>query len=201
MQRSWTKNLQRRFLISEQMQTQMMIAKRVKEPCDVFLNHRCMDTKKTVATLLYDHLLQHGFNPFLDNKNMKPGDKLFDKINSAVFECKIGVAVFSPRYCESYFCLHELALLMGCRKKIIPIFCDVKPSQLKVVNNGKWSVEDFRRFRWAIEEAKSTVGLTFNSSKGNLSEIVTSASEIIISSMVELENEEQMQKHNSPISL
>ncbi|KAE9590648.1 putative TIR domain-containing protein [Lupinus albus] len=97
---------------------------------------------------------------------MKPGDKLFDKINSAVFECKIGVAVFSPRYCESYFCLHELALLMGCRKKIIPIFCDVKPSQLKVVNNGKWSVEDFRRFRWAIEEAKSTVGLTFNSSKG-----------------------------------
>ncbi|OIV92422.1 hypothetical protein TanjilG_23022 [Lupinus angustifolius] len=200
MQRSLAKNLQQRFL-SEKMQTQMMMAKRMKEPCDIFLNHRCMDTKKTVATLLYDHLFQHGFNPFLDNKNMKPGDKLFDKINSAVLECKIGVAVFSPRYCESYFCLHELALLMGCRKKIIPIFCDVKPSQLKVVNNGKWSEQEFRRFRWALEEAKSTVGLTFNSSKGNLSEIVTSASEIIIGSMVELENEEQMQKHNSPIAL
>ena len=75
--------------------------KRVMEPCDVFLNHRCRDTKKTVATLLYDHLRRNGFNPFLDNKNMKPGDKLFDKINGAVLECKIGVAVFSPRYCES----------------------------------------------------------------------------------------------------
>ncbi|KAE9585212.1 putative TIR domain-containing protein [Lupinus albus] len=158
MQRSLAMNLQR--------QTQMMMAKRFKEPCDVFLNHRCMDTKKTVATLLYDHLFRHGFNPFLDNKNMKPGDKLFDKINGAVMECKIGVAIFSPRYCESYFCLHELALLMGCRKKIIPIFCDVKPSQLRVLNNRKWSEEELRRFRWALEETKSTVGLTFNSSKG-----------------------------------
>ncbi|XLU68354.1 hypothetical protein S245_027407, partial [Arachis hypogaea] len=97
---------------------------------------------------------------------MKPGDKLFDKINRGVLECKIGVAVFSPRYCESYFCLHELALLMGCRKKVIPIFCDVKPSQLRVLNNGKWSHEDFRRFRWALDEAKHIVGLTYNSSKG-----------------------------------
>ncbi|OIW11523.1 hypothetical protein TanjilG_26889 [Lupinus angustifolius] len=193
--------MQRSLAMNFQRQTQKMMAKRLKEPCDVFLNHRCMDTKKTVATLLYDHLLRHGFNPFLDNKNMKPGDKLFDKINGAVFECKIGVAVFSPRYCESYFCLHELALLMGCRKKIIPIFCDVKPSQLRVFNNGKWSEEELRRFRWALEEAKSTVGLTFNSSKGNLSEIVTSASEIIIGSMVELENEEQMQNYNSPNAL
>ncbi|MED6169162.1 hypothetical protein PIB30_018880 [Stylosanthes scabra] len=170
--------------------------KRVTEPCDVFLNHRCRDTKKTVATLLYDHLRRNGFNPFLDNKNMKPGDKLFDKINRGVLECKIGVAVFSPRYCESYFCLHELALLMGCKKKVIPIFCDVKPSQLRVVNNAKWSDEDLRRFRWALDEAKYIVGLTYNSSKGNLSEIVNSASEIIIGSMIELENQEHMQMHH-----
>ncbi|XP_061367230.1 probable 2' cyclic ADP-D-ribose synthase BdTIR [Gastrolobium bilobum] len=199
MQRFLAMSFQRRFF-SHQRQTQMM-AKRVMNPCDVFLNHRCMDTKKTVATLLYDHLRTHGFNPFLDNKNMKPGDKLFDKINSAVLECKIGVAVFSPRYCESYFCLHELALLMGCKKKVIPIFCDIKPSQLRVVNNAKWSEEELRRFKWAIEEAKHIVGLTFSSSKGNLSEIVTSASDIIIGSMIELENEEQMQNQNLPIAL
>ncbi|RHN75152.1 putative TIR domain-containing protein [Medicago truncatula] len=81
-------------------------------------------------------------------------------------ESKIGVAVFSPRYCESYFCLHELALLTALKKKVIPIFCDVKPSQLRVVKNAKWSEEELRRFRWALDEAKNTVGLTFNSSKG-----------------------------------
>lgn len=143
-----------------------MMAKHMMEPCDVFLNHRSTDTKRTLATLLYDHLKRQGFNPFLDEKNMKPGDKLFEKINRGVLECKIGVAVFSPRYCESYFCLHELALLMACKKKVIPIFCDVKPSQLHVVNNANWSLEELRRFKWALEEAKYTVGLTFNSSKG-----------------------------------
>lgn len=142
------------------------MAKRVMEPCDVFLNHRSTDTKRTVTTLLYDHLRRNGFKPFLDEKNMKPGDKLFDKINGAVVECQIGVAVFSPRYCESYFCLHELALLMGCRKKVIPIFCDIKPSQLQVLNHAKWSQDDVRRFKFALEEAKHIVGLTFNSSKG-----------------------------------
>ncbi|ESW21604.1 hypothetical protein PHAVU_005G084100 [Phaseolus vulgaris] len=192
---------QRRFL--SQPKLEQVMARRVVEPCDVFLNHRSMDTKKTVATLMYDHLKRHGFNPFLDNKTMKPGDKLFDKINRAVMECKIGVAVLSPRYTESYFCLHELALLFGCNKKVIPIFCDVKPSQLRLVNNPKWSQDELRRFRWALEEVKYTVGLTFNSSKGNLSEIVNSASDIIIGSMVELKNEERMQRKrkNLPIPL
>jgi len=97
---------------------------------------------------------------------MKPGDKLFDKINRAILECKIGLAVMSPRYCDSYFCLHELALLMECKKKVIPIFVDIKPSQLRVINNKKWTLEDQRRFKLAIEEAKYTVGLTFNSLQG-----------------------------------
>ncbi|TKY66552.1 TMV resistance protein N [Spatholobus suberectus] len=132
---------------------------------------------------------------------MKPGDKLFDKINSAIVECKIGLAVISPRYCESYFCLHELALLMECKKKVIPIFCDVKPSQLRVINNRKWTLEDHRRFKLAIEEAKYTVGLTFNSSEGNFSGIVTSASDIIIESLIELEDEEKTTQHQYlPIS-
>lgn len=147
----------------------MKLAKRVVKPCDVFLNHRSTDTKKTVSTLLYDHLSRVGFNPFLDTKTMKPGDKLFEKINGAIVECKVGVAIFSPRYCESKFCLHELALLMECRKKVIPIFCDVKPSQLKVLNDGKLPGKELRRFRWALEEAKYTVGLNYNSSKGYIS--------------------------------
>lgn len=97
---------------------------------------------------------------------MKPGDKLFDKIDSAIRGCKVGVAVFSPRYCDSYFCLHELALMMESNKKVIPIFCDIKPSQLCVVDNGQCPSEKLQRFRLALEEAKNTVGLTFNSSKG-----------------------------------
>ncbi|KAL2327687.1 hypothetical protein Fmac_021114 [Flemingia macrophylla] len=199
MHRSLSMNIQSRFL-SHQMQT-LVATRVVTDPCDVFINHRCLDTKTTLAAPIYDHLHRHGFHPFLDSKTMKPGDKLFDKINTAIVECKVGLAVISPRYCESYFCLHELALLMECRKKVIPIFVDIKPSQLRVINNTKWSLEDQRRFKLAIEEAKYTVGLTFSSSKGDFSGIVTSASDIIIESLIVLEDEEvQMQHSYLPIS-
>ncbi|XP_027355276.1 TMV resistance protein N-like [Abrus precatorius] len=203
MHRSLSMNIQHRFF-SQHKQTRVnqVLAKRViLEPCDVFINHRSMDTKRTVATLLYDHLCRLGFHPFLDNKNMKPGDKLFDKINSAILQCKVGLAVISPRYCESYFCLHELALLMECKKKVIPIFCDIKPSQLRVIKNKKWTLENHQRFKFALDEAKNTVGLTFNSSEGNFSDIVTSASDIIIKSLIELEDEEQMQHPDLPAAL
>lgn len=95
--------------------------------CEVFINHRSIDTKRSIASLLYHNLMMSRIPSFLDDKNMKPGDKLFEHIDNAIMGCKIGVAVFSPRYCQSYFCLHELALMMELGKKVIPIFCDVKP--------------------------------------------------------------------------
>lgn len=138
----------------------------VQPACDVFINHRGIDTKRSIASLLYHQLLLSRIPSFLDNKNMKPGDKLFENIDNAIMGCKIGVAVFSPRYCDSYFCLHELALMMESRKKVIPIFCDVKPSQLRVPNNKIYTPAEIKRFRYAIEEAKHTVGLAFDTTKG-----------------------------------
>ncbi|KAG5561563.1 hypothetical protein RHGRI_004568 [Rhododendron griersonianum] len=79
----------------------------------------------------------------------------------------MGIAVLSPNYCDSYFCLHELyMMIIECRKKVIPIFVDVKPSELRVLDNGSCPATELFRFREAIEEAKNTVGLTFDSSNG-----------------------------------
>lgn len=137
-----------------------------KVACDVFINHRGIDTKRNVAGLLYDRLTGNGVKSFLDSMNMKPGDRLFDHIDRAILGCKVGVAVFSPRYCDSHFCLHELALLMENNKRVIPIFYDVKPSQLRVKDNGTCPRKELQRFSFALEEAKNTVGLTFDSLNG-----------------------------------
>ncbi|XP_040989058.1 TIR-only protein-like [Juglans microcarpa x Juglans regia] len=185
-----------------QYRSSVQLARRVIKPCDVFINHRGIDTKRTIATLLYDYLSRLNLRPFLDNKNMKPGDKLFEKIDTAIHGCKIGVALFSPNYCKSYFCLHELALFMESKKKVIPIFCDIKPSQLHVPRNGVCAEKELRRFSWALEEAKHTVGLTFDSFKGNFADVVTSTSEIVIKSLIELENDEQIimkRRRKSPL--
>lgn len=159
-------NFQRNFLSRLTATSKMANRVVTNKDCDVFINHRGIDTKRTIATLLYDHLSRLNLKPFLDNKNMKPGDKLFDNIDNAIRNCKVGVTVFSPNYCKSYFCLHELALIMESKKKVIPIFCDIKPSQLRVVNDGNVPAKDLQRFKLAVEEAQSTVGLTFDSLKG-----------------------------------
>ncbi|GLU20979.1 hypothetical protein SLE2022_371500 [Rubroshorea leprosula] len=167
--------------------------------CDVFINHRGIDTKRTISGLLYHHLVRLGLNPFLDSKNMKPGDRLFDKINDAVRHCKVGVAVFSPHYCESYFCLHELALMMETRKKVIPVFCDVKPSQLQVKDDRSCPVEELQRFRWALEEAKYTVGLTFNTLKGDFSEFLKMATEAVMNNLPEIEEENMRTEYDKHV--
>ncbi|GFS46383.1 Toll-Interleukin-Resistance (TIR) domain family protein [Actinidia rufa] len=159
------------------------------ERCDVFINHRRIDTNKNVAGLLYDHLARLNLRSFLDSKTMKPGDKLFEKIDTGLHSCKVGIAVFSPNYCQSYFCLHELSTLMEGKKKVIPIFVDVKPSELRVVDNGSFPAKDLVRFNLALEEAKNTVGLTFDSSNGDWLDLLTNASDAVMKNLLEIEAE------------
>ncbi|XP_068645010.1 probable 2' cyclic ADP-D-ribose synthase BdTIR [Aristolochia californica] len=159
-------------------------------PWDVFINHRGVDTKRTIASLLYDRLIQLNLRPFLDNRSMEAGDKLVQSIASAIRNSKVGVAIFSPRYRESYFCLQELALMVEAKKKVIPIFFDVEPSDLRVVGCAGCPPREMLRFRRALEEASYTVGLTFDSSSGNWSDLVRTASDIILKNLKEEENKE-----------
>uniref|UniRef100_A0A6N2N920 Uncharacterized protein n=1 Tax=Salix viminalis TaxID=40686 RepID=A0A6N2N920_SALVM len=85
-------------------------------------------------------------HPFLDSKNMKPGDKLFDNINGAIRKCK-------PRNFEQW-----------------------------TMENVQWR---YTEFNWALEEAK------------NWSDVVTSTSDNIIKTLIEMEGEKKMQRHKS----
>ncbi|XP_023001642.1 toll/interleukin-1 receptor-like protein, partial [Cucurbita maxima] len=164
--------------------TQFIISPIPYPRCDVFINYRGVDTRGSIAGLLYDHFARIGLRPFLDSANMKPGDKLFGEIEESIRSCKVGIAVFSPRYCRSYFCLHELALMVENKKKIIPIFVDVRPSELHVELNRNCPEKEMERFNWALGEAKYTVGLTFDSSNGDWSELLRKASTAVIDNLV-----------------
>ncbi|MCD9646843.1 hypothetical protein HAX54_037039 [Datura stramonium] len=126
---------------------------------------------------------------------MKPGAKLSDKIDPAIRNCKIGMAIFSPQYCDSYFCLHELSLMMESNKRIIPVFCDVKPSELAVKDmNVNFPNKDLEKFSLALEEAKYTVGLTFDTLKGDWSEFLVKASDAIMKNLYEVEREKYINR-------
>jgi hypothetical protein len=149
------------------LQIAMVGFKTISGPCEVFINHRGSDTKKNIAGLLYDHLSRLGIKPFMDSRNMKPGDKLSYEIKAAIGNCKVAVVLLSRNYCESRHCLSELTLLIESNKRVLPIFWDVKPSELRVnINGSQFSKEEISRFGRALEQVKDTAGLTFNSSKG-----------------------------------
>ncbi|XP_042475756.1 TIR-only protein-like [Macadamia integrifolia] len=156
-------------------------------PFDVFINHRGVDTKRNVAALLYDRFLHLKLNPFLDYRSMKPGDELKEVIETAIRNCKVGVAFISPNYCTSENCLHELALLMECKKKVIPIFYDINPSALVLVDNGSFPAKHLHRFRLALELAKGRVGISFDSSIGDWSILLKQISDRVMEVLIELD--------------
>ncbi|MCD7447372.1 hypothetical protein HAX54_028443 [Datura stramonium] len=66
-------------------------------------------------------------------------------------------------YCDSYFCLHELSLMMESNKRIIPVFCDVKPSELADMNVN-FPNKDLEKFSLALR--RQNVGSTFDTQRG-----------------------------------
>lgn len=97
----------------------------------VFINHRGPDTKKTFASHMYYRLLSHGLQPFLDREELEAGEHLAPQIEGAIRTASIHIAIFSPKYAESHWCLEELVRILKSGSTVIPIFFNVKPSELR----------------------------------------------------------------------
>eukprot|EP00253_Pinus_taeda_P035027 PITA_35027 len=101
---------------------------------DVFINHRGPDTKATFASPLYRRLLSHGFRAFLDEQELEAGIDFPSQIVHVIGAASVHVAVFSPRYTESAWCLNELLLMRESGNPIIPVFYKVSPAELRYGN-------------------------------------------------------------------
>ncbi|XP_043721222.1 TIR-only protein-like [Telopea speciosissima] len=160
-------------------------------PFDVFICHRGVDTKRNFCGLLYQDLVEQKVIPFLDCKSMKPGEELNEAIETALRDCKVGVTIFSPNFCNSENSLHELASMMEYQKMVIPIFYDVNTSDLVLANDGSFPTKQLHRFGWALEMAKRRVGISFDSCKGDWSDLLKKVSNRVVEILKELEDEEK----------
>jgi hypothetical protein len=79
---------------------------------DVFLNHRGPDVKKTLASHIYLRLKQQGLAVFLDQQELQEGENMTPQIEGAIRTASVHVAIFSPRYAESSWCLKELEQML-----------------------------------------------------------------------------------------
>ncbi|GLJ14379.1 hypothetical protein SUGI_0232340 [Cryptomeria japonica] len=98
---------------------------------DAFINHRGPDTKATVAFALYESLEEMGFWTFLDDQELQLKDSIEPAIKNAIYSSSVQIAIFSPGYAESLWCLNELVDVLKTKALFIPVICDVKPSDLR----------------------------------------------------------------------
>eukprot|EP00253_Pinus_taeda_P018174 PITA_18174 len=98
---------------------------------DIFINHRGPDVRNTVASHIYRRLKEFGLEVFLDVRELEGGENIFHQIEGAIRTASVHVAIFSPRYAESRWCLDELALMVESRNTIIPVFYGVQPAELR----------------------------------------------------------------------
>ncbi|GLJ33487.1 hypothetical protein SUGI_0673660 [Cryptomeria japonica] len=112
---------------------------------DVFINHRGPDVKETLATQLYNCLQQLGIRAFLDKEEKELGNSFPSTIETAIRSAKVHIAIFSKRYAESPWCLAELVLMLDSQAKIIPVFYEVKPSDLRHIEKGAYA-DAFKKY-------------------------------------------------------
>jgi len=111
---------------------------------DVFISHRGTDVKNTFATALYRNLDFYGLQVFLDKSEMLVGHDINSQLEAAIRVASVHVAIFSPNYAQSKWCLDELLLMVESvksgRATLIPVFYDVKPAELRWTGKDKSGV-------------------------------------------------------------
>ncbi|KAH9289046.1 hypothetical protein KI387_033163, partial [Taxus chinensis] len=98
---------------------------------DVFINHRGPDVKHALADLLYDSLKSTECRVFHDHRELELGDFFPSTIRNAIQSACVQIAIFSPTYADSPWCLAELALMLETNAVFIPVFYHVEPSDVR----------------------------------------------------------------------
>eukprot|EP01018_Ginkgo_biloba_P003324 Gb_06632 [translate_table: standard] len=173
----------------------------------VFINHRGVDVKDTIASHIYDLLDLRGVPTFLDIEELEGGDDFPEAIREAIASSTVHIAIFSPRYGESSWCLRELALMVKTAgATIIPVFWNVTPEEIRWAKKGNFAEafsKHYERYpskivdEWkaALNHVSNISGLLFSELKGEL------ARKVVDQVMKKLSSTQRLYVPESPIGL
>lgn len=169
----------------------------VTEPAKyhVFINHRGPDTKMNIASLIHRELERCGLNVFLDMSELQPGDIIIPAIEKAIDSASIHITIFSKRYAESRPCLQELCRILKSshQRKIIPVFYDVQPCQLRGIErepyakafqkhqcNDKVAKEVVAEWKKALRDVSELPGLVFITAESNYAKFLDEIVQLVL---------------------
>nr|WIL60026.1 nodulation protein [Melilotus officinalis] len=148
---------------------------------DVFISFRGTDTRYGFTGHLYKALCNKGIYTFIDDKELKRGDKITPSLLKNIEDSRIAIIVFSKDYAFSSFCLDELVHIIHCSNKkgstVIPVFYGTEPSHVRkqngsygealaqheeVFQNNKENMERLLKWKKALNQAANLSGHPFN---------------------------------------
>ncbi|BFG40689.1 hypothetical protein CerSpe_269630 [Prunus speciosa] len=142
---------------------------------DVFLSFRGEDTRRGFISHL-DRALAYwqAMRTFKDDRELEVGATISLELLTAIEESYLSIIVLSPNYASSTWCLDELSKILECMedaKRILPIFYDVDPSDVRnqkgsfaeafTKHEEKFSgdAEKLNRWRDALTKVANLTGL------------------------------------------
>ncbi|XP_030518739.2 disease resistance protein L6-like [Rhodamnia argentea] len=172
----------------------------------VFLSFRGLDTRRGFTNSLYHALVDAGVRVFIDDVELRPGERISGNLLGAIDDSKLYIPIFSKNYASSHSCLRELAKMVentskseedGKKKVILPIFYDVKPDDAKLktalyskaIRNlehkmedrkKKFSSEDVETWRQALKEVDGTKGWELEKYSGHGDLIKSVVNEVVV---------------------
>ncbi|KAK3417856.1 hypothetical protein EUGRSUZ_H03845 [Eucalyptus grandis] len=107
---------------------------------EVFLSFRGPDTRAGFTDFLYTSMIDMGIRAYKDDEELRVGEEFAPELLQAINQSKISIPIFSKGYATSVWCLKELVQMVSCQKaerqKIMPIFYDVAPSEVRHQTRG-----------------------------------------------------------------
>ncbi|XP_052209889.1 disease resistance protein RUN1-like [Diospyros lotus] len=103
----------------------------------VFLTFRGKDTRLNFVDHLYTALTKAGFRTFRDDDEIQSGESIKVELGRAIKESRLSIVVLSKNYASSSWCLDELAMILGKRRRgdpahvVLPVFYRVDPSDVR----------------------------------------------------------------------
>ena len=103
----------------------------------MFLSYKGEDTRDNFAAHLYHALRMKGISTFIDDDELKKGEKISPALLKAIEESRISIVVFSKNYASSNWCLDELMKIVEIEgQMVLPVFYKVDPSDVRHQKNG-----------------------------------------------------------------
>lgn len=106
---------------------------------DVCLSFRGQDVRRTFVSHLHDSLVAAGVKVFLDSHNIERGNEISLAIQEAIQNSAILIPIFSKKFADSHWCLDEVAHMCKATGVIMPLFYDVKPTEVRNPRIGAYA--------------------------------------------------------------